>query len=364
MMRRFIRLSIASLLIAIGIVFASVWLYLGFLAITRYTPPPVQVTFKSTARERKKETPNRTWKILSWNIGYAGLDATMDFFFDGGKNLRTSAEQASKNLKGITHFLQTKADEMDVMFLQEVDKNSWRSHCFDQFQYIKKAIPTHDSVQFIKNFDVKYVVLLDRLLFFGKIKSGMVSFSQNSPKETTRHQYSSKLNFPFYLVGPASCFEVLRYEVGEKELVVIQLHNDAYGDIALHICQIRQLFHFLVQEYKKGNYVVAGGDWNAVPSQYKTSSEERESGMFKEYEITSEWDRLKDWFIVYDKKIPTNRSLKRSFKSSKSHVSVLDFFVVSPNLKVVASKTYDLNFVHSDHNPISIEVKPLTESAK
>ena len=35
--------------------------------------------------------------LLIWNIGYAGLDASMDFFYDGGEQMRPSEEGVSKS---------------------------------------------------------------------------------------------------------------------------------------------------------------------------------------------------------------------------------------------------------------------------
>jgi len=36
--------------------------------------------------------------------------------------------------------------------------------------------------------------------------------------------------------------------------------------------------------------------------------------------------------------------------------TTIDYFIVSPNIKVLQTKTIDLNFENSDHNPVFIKL--------
>ena len=65
--------------------------------------------------------------LLTWNIGYSGLGKEMDFFYDGGKRVRTSHENTQKNLNGIGAFL-TSNDSIQMILLQEVDVRSKRTY--------------------------------------------------------------------------------------------------------------------------------------------------------------------------------------------------------------------------------------------
>jgi hypothetical protein len=40
-------------------------------------------------------------------------------------------------------------------------------------------------------------------------------------------------------------------------------------------------------------------------------------------------------------------------------VTIIDFFVASPNLEVLDVAARDLGFLNSDHNPVRILVRPL-----
>lgn len=48
----------------------------------------------------------------------------------------------------------------------------------------------------------------------------------------------------------------------EKELVIINLHLEAYDDGEGKRAQTEQLMQIIAAEYRNGNYVIAGGDFN------------------------------------------------------------------------------------------------------
>lgn len=58
--------------------------------------------------------------LLTWNIGYAGLDKDMDFFKDGGTKVITPRDKCLENISGIIDFLE-KNDTVDFILLQEID---------------------------------------------------------------------------------------------------------------------------------------------------------------------------------------------------------------------------------------------------
>lgn len=60
------------------------------------------------------------------------------------------------------------------------------------------------------------------------------------------------------------CLLVSRYHIPDldKELVVVNLHLEAYDDGEGKAAQTAMLFDILESEYAEGNYVIAGGDFN------------------------------------------------------------------------------------------------------
>ena len=63
------------------------------------------------------------------------------------------------------------------------------------------------------------------------------------------------------------------------------------------------------------------------------------------------------WTWTYDPSAPTNRNNKKAFKKGDNGTTYLDYFVVSPNVEILDVETIDLEFAHSDHNPVRIQVE-------
>jgi len=76
--------------------------------------------------------------FISWNVGYGGLGAESDFFYDdegmwhsGSSMVRTPRPLVEKNISGALEFL--KNTQADFFLLQEVDMASDRSHQIRQY---------------------------------------------------------------------------------------------------------------------------------------------------------------------------------------------------------------------------------------
>ena len=79
--------------------------FLAFLiisAILEHKPAPQEEAIHYPALKPLAENniPD-SLKIMTWNIGYAGLGENMTFFMDGGKDVRDSRERTLENLHHI-----------------------------------------------------------------------------------------------------------------------------------------------------------------------------------------------------------------------------------------------------------------------
>ena len=63
------------------------------------------------------------------------------------------------------------------------------------------------------------------------------------------------------------------------------------------------------------------------------------------------------WQWVFDEKVPTNRALKKVLDYGKTPVTLIDFYLVSPNVRVINVAGKNLKFEHSDHNPVMMEIE-------
>lgn len=329
-------------------------LFIGFLVystLTWYNPEAKLVITESS----KNETIHcdSVYKALSWNIGYAGLGSNMDFFYDRGTKVRDTYERTIINLDSVRNFIKKNSDNQFIL-LQEVDLNSKRSYRVNQKDSIERDIMKYNSVAL--NYSSWFVpVPPDEPM--GKVKSGLVSFCDYEPKESVRYAYPGMFSWPNRLFNLRRCMLVNRYNtINNKEFIVINTHMSAFDDGSLKKQEMQFIKDFVLGEYEKGNYVLVGGDWNQSPPDFKitTFGDNFESEVFKLTNISSDF-LPEGWNWVYDASAPTNRYLNEPYTEGKTFRSILDFFLVSPNITVINSKTQDLNFQNADHNPVFIQ---------
>jgi endonuclease/exonuclease/phosphatase family metal-dependent hydrolase len=339
---------ILILIIVIAVGFAGL---IAFALITDYKPgeqEPISVSEKPTVLN----TPT-TITLLTWNTGYAGLDNEMDFFFDGGTKVITPEKKCIENLKGIGNFLKSN-DSIDFIFLQEVDKKSKRSHYLNEFDTLKKELKDHSSF-FAKNYDVFFVPkpLSEPM---GKVLSGIATFSKFTPASSVRYKFPGDFGFPTQLFWLDRCFMVNRHPLANgKELIVINTHNEAFDEGDIRKAQMEYLKVFILNEFSKGNYVVAGGDWNQCPPDFKP--------MFMSNKVNTSQMTMPsgylpaEWKWIFDPTTPSNRSVIAAYDPATTTTTVIDFFLLSPNLESDFVKCIQLDFKYSDHNPVIIKVK-------
>ena len=68
------------LLILLLVIIVAVGGLLGWLTATEYSPDPVETLAPVQKEAEKALSEQAELKILSWNIGYAGLGKESDFF--------------------------------------------------------------------------------------------------------------------------------------------------------------------------------------------------------------------------------------------------------------------------------------------
>ena len=94
-----IRLFIYLILVLVG----AFVLFLIYASVDDYKP--VQVELQRDNDQVPALSDSSDLKLVNWNLGYAGLDASMDFFYDGGQQMRPSEEGVINNMKGIVNLL-------------------------------------------------------------------------------------------------------------------------------------------------------------------------------------------------------------------------------------------------------------------
>lgn len=337
-------------------VLALIAAFLGYATIGDFRPPAtgkLQITGNGSASLVPADS---TLTFYSWNTGYCGLGKEMDFLPEGGEMIRPSKEQYKSYREGVIYQLTT-LDRPDFILLQEVDTLSKRTYRDNQAKRIEASFSKY-SAAYALNYKVNFVpVPLFRPV--GKVTSGQLTLSKWSPVESERHSFNSSYGWPKKLFMPDRCFILSRFNVTNgKQLVLINLHNSVFSNASdMPAIELASLKKVMEDEYLKGNYVIAGGDWNQNPLSYDSAA--IKAG-YKAYAIhpgiPSDFI-AQNWQWAFDPSQPTNRKVDKPYEKAATPVTTIDFFVVSPNVELKAAQTIETGFSYSDHQPVGIAVK-------
>ncbi len=297
-------------------------------------------------------------RFVTWNIGYAGLDKNMDFFYDGGTKVRPVMEQMRKNMDGIGDYL-SKNPNIDFFLIQEIDEDAKRSYHINQLDYFGSILYRYHP-SFAMNYNVEFIPepVFDPM---GKVKSGLITYSLYSPIIVERNAFPFNFSWPLRVFMLDRCFLSMRFPTSnDKELVLVNTHNSAFDHNGeLRKAELGYFRKFLMEEYDKGNYVIVGGDFNQCPLNIKTEFRGQPFD-FVDFHAIPDTLLPADWKYVFDNSTPSNRRVDTPYKKGETKVTLIDFFILSPNISVESIKCDDLGFEFSDHNPVRATFK-LTE---
>jgi len=336
--------------------------FLGWLTAVEYRPAPVEPAERGAPVDSTSLQPvqvDQPLTVLSWNIGYSGLGQYSDFFMDGGKNTRSADEkQVRAYLDGISASI--RENSADLVLLQEVDKNSARTYGIDERVQLRDDM---DCEAFALNYSCPFVPNPNTLLIdsLGKINSGLYTMTNDLLiDKAERIALPCPFSWPLRIANLKRCLLVsyLPVEDSDRQLVLVNLHLEAYDDGEGKIAQTNQLRDFIENEYAKGNYVIAGGDFNQVfpgsLEQYpNTHAENWEPGVLDEKLLPE------GWTLAYDLTVPTCRLLNQPYDPSDTVGTqhyVIDGLILSPNVELKSVETLDKGFENSDHNPVKVQV--------
>ena len=339
-----------KILIACISLFVVIGLFLGGITLVEYRPKDresLNIIGNTTSEmvEVQKE-----YSITSFNIGYGGLGETEDFFMDGGETVRPKNKAIVED--NIQHIKEKLLDlDSDFTMLQEVDEDSKRSYNINQ---IDKLVVDKMGRSFAYNFKVKYVPFPFPPI--GKVNSGLLSMASHTIKDSERVSLPNPFSWPVRTVNLKRAMLLTRYPIkgNEHDFVVINFHLEAYDSGEGKIAQTKLLSEIISKEYEKGNFVIAGGDWN----QTLIKDLKVDPTLLTEWTApTVEWDSLPSWEMGVDTKTPTNRSLIKPYVGNKDKLAkfFIDGFIVSPNIKIIETKVSAMDFRYSDHEPVQMK---------
>jgi endonuclease/exonuclease/phosphatase family metal-dependent hydrolase len=288
-----------------------------------------------------------TLDVLSWNVGYAGLGSESDFVIDGGRHVRPSSRQlVERNLEAIGRRL--RAEQADVLLLQELALPGFVTRGVDVLGRLSAELDGHGSA-------FAPTIRVSGLPLVGELEVGQGTFARHGLVRAVRHALDSPRALPGIRFQNFHVLES-RVEADGCEWVFFNVHLAAFDDGSLRRKQLADVVRLLRAEYESGSHVVAGGDWNMrlADTRFPYSTAERHTSWVRDLPagVTPV-----GWVWAVDPTSPTNRTLEQPYRPGVNYTSVIDGFLVSPNVDVLSVETVDLGFAWSDHNPVRLRVR-------
>lgn len=364
-MKKVIKIICVSLACVLGAAILAAAGYVIYVAATYYRIED-NLTLEVQGKSDKKLNTGSDYSIMTYNIGFGAYVPEYSFFMDSGV-MKSGAKVSGKYGKGLSREKVQYATDgaagiikeqaCDFVFAQEVDVNGDRSYHINQLETIKAQFAGYESV-FAQNFHSAY-------LFYpfndphGKTDAGIVTLSAYHITSAVRRAFPIATDFSKFF-DLDRCFSVSRIPAGEAELVLVNLHMSAYDEGGVIRAQQMEMFtEFLDSEVKKGNYVIAGGDFNHdICNSVGTFATEQ---LKPDWVATLPTDKLPAGCRVAEAdnkdKVPTCRSSDMPYQKGVNYTVIIDGFIISDNVEKISVENIDTQFAYSDHNPVVMKFR-------
>jgi len=344
--RRVLKLVLIALAAVIGI--AGAYIAYLFIDYDRVGDAAVAVQ-EGTANIAHPQTE---YSVLTYNIGFAAYTPDFSFFMDGGTQSRAASEQSVNSvMQGIAQL--AREQDADILLFEEVDEHATRSHHVNERLILEEGFEEYDRM-FAVNYNSSYLMYpFDEP--HGASLSGLLTLSRFDVSDCRRVQLPVETGFNKFF-DLDRCYSVARIPVSnQKELVVYTAHLSAYtSDGTIATTQLKLLLEDMLGEYKKGNYVLCGGDFN---KDLLGSSSQYFGVTGEEYTWAQPFPtELLDgtgFSIAAPSAAPTCRNTDEPYHAGQ-FVLTVDGFIVSDNIEVLDVRVADDTFSYSDHNPVKL----------
>lgn len=351
-----------SMIVLLAILIIIPAIYVVYLQLQYHRiPDHTELEIKNSSG--KVMAHDKTYTAMTYNIGFGAYSQDYSFFMDESIQKDTKKVIKGKYGKGISHdsvlnntqnsIKIAKESDCDFYLLQEVDTDSDRSYKINQAQMFGDSLSEYESV-FASNFHSGFLALPLHDMH-GTVNGGILTLSRYHIDSCVRRSFPVSDNFVSKFFDLDRCFQINRIPLdNQKELVLLNIHMSAYDEGGIiRKAQLEMLNTVLKDEYEKGNYVVAGGDFNHdyCESRFDFPGDKETASWLA---IISDEDLASGYRFI----IPENKKDAGTCRGSESPYDplttaqfIVDGFIVSDNVDASA-KIVDAQYLASDHNPV------------
>lgn len=354
----------------------AIIIYLAYVFISFYRIEDNKVLDVSNSKISSPIETDKTYKVMTFNIGFGAYDDQFTFFMDTGyedseKKIKTKGKQSwatdkqhvYDNIAGCISVINSK--NPDFIMLQEVDDNSTRTYHINEVELITNEFKDFSFSQ-ANDYHSAF-------LFYpftqphGKSSSNLITLSKTNIISSLRRSLPLSDSKLANIMDLDRCIMINRYEIqnSDKQFVLINVHLSAYDEGGkIRKKQNELLREVLENERKNGNYVILGGDFNQVLIPNGTEYYIKPNG-----EITPDWvadfeGSFEGYTLAYSTEgddganFGTARNNTKPFDKNWTYTCTIDGFVVSNNIEIEYIKNVTSHaFKYSDHNPVLLTFK-------
>lgn len=346
--------------IVLAVLFLAAGIYIGYMMIAYYRLPDkltLEVKKSGSDGDFAQEfqvKQGEEYLIMTYNIGFGAYTEDFSFFMDGGKS--SWAEDKDSVLASVSAMadLITEADP-DFIFLQEVDRDGTRTYHVDELEVLNRFLKGY-YYDFAQNYDSPF-------LFFppwhphGTNVAGLVTYSRGEITDTIRRSFPISESFSKFL-DMDRCYSISRIPVENgKYLCLYNVHLSAYGsNDEIREGQLSMLFDDMQADYRKGNYVICGGDFNHNLKEGAQENAPEWAYPFPRETLPEGFQMAIDG-VKGKEDISHNscRSAETPYDEETTYTVTLDGFIVSDNVRVNYYQNMDWGYEFSDHDPVLMQ---------
>ena len=354
--KKALKITLIALISFVGALLLTVIGYLLYL-ILDYSRIPDNTTLSVTdAGSDESLSVGEKYTISTYNIGFGAYTPDFTFFMDGGKqSWAESPESVKECIAGASAAVA--AMDCDFILFQEVDTDSTRSYHINQANILTDEFSDYSS-SFASNYHSSFL-MYPFTEPHGASNAGILTLSRYNITSAVRRSLPISESLTKFL-DLDRCYSKSRIPVeGGKELVIYNVHMSAYGGSPeIREAQMTMLFNDMNEEYLKGNYCIAGGDYNhdllgnSVELLNGASTPDFEWAQPLPEELMPEGISVCDGYT--SPLAPTCRNCDVPYVEGNFTI-IVDGFIVSDNIEVKILENVNLSFAYSDHNPVKME---------
>ena len=242
----------------------------------------------------------------------------------------------------------------DFVLMQEVDIDGTRSYHVNELELMNQFV-TGYYYTFAENYDSPF-------LFFppwephGANQAGIVTYSRSEITDTMRRSLPISQSFSRFL-DLDRCYSISRIPLENgKSLCLYNVHLSAYGaDASVRDGQLAMLYEDMKADYKEGNYIICGGDFNHNMKQTVIENTDEWAQPFPRESLPEGFRLAIDSAKAEDIEHNSCRDAGEPYQEGQTQTYTLDGFIVSDNVGVNYYTNMDWRYELSDHDPVLMQ---------